>query len=296
MTVIYKITSPSGKLYVGKTYDLRKRVNCHKCATRKGSSVILHNSIRKYGWDAHKLEIIEEVTEDLLNEREIFWIAELKTYCYDNPMGLNMTKGGDGQRTTWMHDLARRKHASETRSGVNASFYGKKHTDEAKKAMSEKTRKRHLENGTRIPEWGVQKGRLIVMVPIVAYDSNGMYVGDYLSARHCAEALGLSFSSVSSAVYREKWAHGKYFFKIKNGDIQKQIDVRPVTIQCVKRPLYILSDDFEIIAEYPSAKEASDFWGIPRGSINRNAMEFRYLRTGHNFMYKDIFEEFLKAA
>ena len=91
MGVIYSIMNPKGKLYVGKTYNLRKRINSHKCCTRKGSTVILHNSIRKYGWDNHLLSVIEEVPDEFINEREIFWIATLKTYCYENKMGLNMT-------------------------------------------------------------------------------------------------------------------------------------------------------------------------------------------------------------
>ena len=58
MGVIYKITSPSGRLYVGKTHDLRKRVNAYKCDVRKNRKDLkLHNSLRKYGWDAHILEV-----------------------------------------------------------------------------------------------------------------------------------------------------------------------------------------------------------------------------------------------
>lgn len=45
MGVVYKITSPTGKIYVGKTYNFRKRMTWHKYATKKGSKIILHNSI-----------------------------------------------------------------------------------------------------------------------------------------------------------------------------------------------------------------------------------------------------------
>jgi len=69
MGVIYKIKSPSDKLYVGKTYNLRKRINAHKCSAKKGKNILLHNSIRKYGWDAHVFiytDLYKQIDEDYL--------------------------------------------------------------------------------------------------------------------------------------------------------------------------------------------------------------------------------------
>jgi len=93
MGVIYKITSPSGRLYVGKTHDLRKRVNAYKCDVRKNRKDLkLHNSLRKYGWDAHILEVIEEVEDALLDEREIYWIARFPNTI--GKMALRCQNGG----------------------------------------------------------------------------------------------------------------------------------------------------------------------------------------------------------
>lgn len=99
MGIIYKITSPTGRLYVGKTKHLGRRINSYKYKIVKNigwKNSMIMNSLQKYGWDAHKFDIIEECQNEKLNEREIFWIKELGTYCFDNPKNMNMSRGGDG--------------------------------------------------------------------------------------------------------------------------------------------------------------------------------------------------------
>jgi hypothetical protein len=83
---------------------------------------IIHDSIKGYGWEAHKLEVIEEIADELLNDREVFWIKELNTFYLDNEKGMNMTRGGDGNGVSWMHDIERRKKQSESRKGEKELF------------------------------------------------------------------------------------------------------------------------------------------------------------------------------
>lgn len=69
---IYKITSPSGKSYIGQSTDIHNRRLKYKRLTVKGQ-IKIHRSLLKYGFDAHKFEIIEECQIDELNEREIYY-------------------------------------------------------------------------------------------------------------------------------------------------------------------------------------------------------------------------------
>lgn len=296
MGVIYKITSPSSKIYVGKTYDLRKRINAHKCATKYGKNILLHNSIRKYGWDAHSLEVIEEVEDSLMNEREMYWIEKLKTYCYDNKQGLNMTKGGEGQRSTWMHKTELRDFFSKRFSGNGNPFYGKNHSEETKKIISIKATKRNRENGTMIPKWGVDKGRNIVMRKVLQYDANGNFMYEYASVTEATQKTNLQTSCISANCRGEQTNVDGFVFRYKTSEKYPiRIDVGEIKHKSVKRPILLLSENYETITEYPSAKEASDFWGIPKTTINRAAM-YNYLvpiRAGHIFIYKDLLEEIL---
>lgn len=49
---IYKITSPSGKIYIGQSRDLDKRLKSYKCGSSKTKGQPkLYNSFEKYGID-----------------------------------------------------------------------------------------------------------------------------------------------------------------------------------------------------------------------------------------------------
>lgn len=71
-TGIYKITSPSGKVYIGQSIDIEKRWGYYK--TKKTNiQPKLQNSFNKYGVTKHLFEILELCSEDTLNERERYW-------------------------------------------------------------------------------------------------------------------------------------------------------------------------------------------------------------------------------
>jgi group I intron endonuclease len=81
---IYKITSPSGKVYIGQSVNVIQRkysyVNCHKSTI--GPKI--HNSISKYGWEKHIHEIIEQCSLDELNDREAYWKQYFLNYFNGN--------------------------------------------------------------------------------------------------------------------------------------------------------------------------------------------------------------------
>jgi group I intron endonuclease len=88
--IIYKITSPSGKAYVGQTIrSFEERIRNHQ---RKGSGcTAISRAIHKYG-DEMKYEIIEDnIPHKQLDEREIYWIKELNSLA---PSGYNLNTGG----------------------------------------------------------------------------------------------------------------------------------------------------------------------------------------------------------
>ncbi len=69
---IYKITSPSGRVYIGQGINIEKRVRTYKnlhCKTQPR----LYASLLKYGVEEHTFEIIENCLEEDLDCRERFW-------------------------------------------------------------------------------------------------------------------------------------------------------------------------------------------------------------------------------
>lgn len=94
---IYKITSPSGKSYIGQTtMEPKRRWGGGYNYSRAG---LIGKAIDKYGWQNMSKEIVEsvEVSDEKLlvnklNQREIYWGNYFNTLC---PNGYNFSFGGN---------------------------------------------------------------------------------------------------------------------------------------------------------------------------------------------------------
>lgn len=75
---IYKITSPSGRIYIGQSKDVNYRwYKSYKVLSKVKGQPKIYNSLKKYGWEAHKFEILEECLVERLHEREIWWKEQI---------------------------------------------------------------------------------------------------------------------------------------------------------------------------------------------------------------------------
>jgi len=117
---IYKITSPSNKIYIGQTKNIKHRISSYKTANCK-TQTKLYNSIKKYGWELHSVEILEEIEYDknILNILEIYYISIFD--CLSES-GLNIRPGG--KNSTISDDG--RKRLSERMLGDKNPMFGKK--------------------------------------------------------------------------------------------------------------------------------------------------------------------------
>jgi hypothetical protein len=93
--ILYKLTAPNGKVYIGITsQSFKKRMGIHKWYA-KNKNGKLQNSIKKYGWDNFKKEIIIEsntLSWDELCNLEKVYIKKYDTF----KNGLNASEGGEG--------------------------------------------------------------------------------------------------------------------------------------------------------------------------------------------------------
>lgn len=114
MSFIYKITSPSNKVYIGQsTVAVDLKIQSYKSIQNSKAvhSRKIINSIQKYKWENMKFEIIEENinwSKKQLNDKEIFWISHFNSV----KLGYNMTLGGDGIDPNSARANALKHHAS----------------------------------------------------------------------------------------------------------------------------------------------------------------------------------------
>ena len=135
--VVYIHISPSNKRYIGITSQKPNR----RWRNGKGyeRNEYFTRAINKYGWDNFEHIILAtDLTEEQAENMEIELIAKYDT---TNPSkGYNITKGGEGGNgRTWSDE--ERERMSEQRKGLLVGelngMYGKHHTEEALKKLSE---------------------------------------------------------------------------------------------------------------------------------------------------------------
>ena len=94
MIGIYKITSPSNKVYIGQSIDVENRLKRYKYFVSK-KQTRLYYSILKYGYDNHTYEVVEECKVEELNEseRERYWQDFYD--CLNNGLNCRLTTTKD---------------------------------------------------------------------------------------------------------------------------------------------------------------------------------------------------------
>lgn len=85
MIGIYKITSPTNRIYIGQSIHIEKRWDNYQRLNCKNQTK-LYNSLKFHGVDNHKFEIVEECLQDNLLERETYYkklykVLEISSLC-----------------------------------------------------------------------------------------------------------------------------------------------------------------------------------------------------------------------
>lgn len=129
--IVYKHTSPSGKVYVGITSkkDPRDRWGYGGCMYKY--NVLFWKAIQKYGWDNIKHEVICENMEEMdAKNMEIELIAQYKSIG----MSYNLSDGGDGVTGPMNQDQ---------KDHISAALKGKKKTEEHARKVRESLKSKH---------------------------------------------------------------------------------------------------------------------------------------------------------
>ena len=129
MICIYKITSPSNKIYIGQTVNYKKRL-WYYTKLRCKEQIRLYNSFNKYGVDNHIFEIVEKCNVEFLNERERYYQDLYNVIDKNTGLNCKLTKTDDRSG----------KISEETRQKIIKSntkpWLGRKHSEETKLKMS----------------------------------------------------------------------------------------------------------------------------------------------------------------
>lgn len=172
ITGIYCIENiETKKKYIGQSVDIKHRWRQHINAlnTNSHENDYLQKAWNKYGRDGFQFYILEECLSDMLDEKEIYYIEYYKTL--DRDFGYNLKSGGQYCRSTPTDEVVKKMSESIRRSyekndlrqrrsectkkywedpsnkermlGENNVMFGKQHSEESKRKMSEVKKSKH---------------------------------------------------------------------------------------------------------------------------------------------------------
>jgi len=136
---IYKITSPTGKIYIGESKNINNRKNGYKNSGCKAQPR-LNYSINKYGWDKHVFEIIEECDILDLKCKERYW-QDFYDVTGKNGLNCTLTKCGDEKQI----------HSKETINKISAKAKERYQDDNFSAKMSRLFKEKGISKGDKNP-------------------------------------------------------------------------------------------------------------------------------------------------
>jgi group I intron endonuclease len=163
---IYKITSPSGRIYIGQSIDILKRWKSYLKVDRSKGQKLLYQSFLKYGVENHSFEILQEFPPDIeqciLNNFEIFYISQYK--CAKIQL-LNLTQGGrggmQGEAALKVMKLKRGQYVytDEHKNNIRKALMGFKRSEEHCKNLSEANKGKTISEEQKVKVSQKLKGR-----------------------------------------------------------------------------------------------------------------------------------------
>lgn len=207
---IYAIKNTrSGKLYIGRTIDLRKRKMTHfwMLENNRHPNIALQRAFNK--GDELVFEVIEYCEDEELNEREIFWIAHYDTMNE----GYNLCAGG---KTTTGY-----KFTDEQRKKLSKANRGRKCSEESVRRRVE-ARRKHFESDPKF------KAKMMDVWMKQMHQVHELNKGRHLSEehkKHLSEALrGRYVSDEHKEKLRSLYSGEKSITaKLKKSDV---VDIR----------------------------------------------------------------------
>lgn len=163
MIGIYKITSPSNRIYIGQTEDFELRFKMYKRLHCKNQTR-LYNSLIKYSFEKHIFEFIEECLKQELNSKERYW---QDYYDVLSKKGLNCV--------LTQTDILPRVVSEETKLKISLGNKGKLVTKETRMKQSDLKKGRYI--GINNPMYNKKhsKESLLKMNIKQSGENNGMY-------------------------------------------------------------------------------------------------------------------------
>lgn len=222
--VVYKIESPTGNVYIGQTYFFAKRMMAHKNRATSNKTDFVVNSIRKHGFDNHKVDIVctlpKDIEQDVFDRYEQIYIDRFRE-CGFKMMNSRdaSSRGKFSEETRKKMSLAqlgnknnlgkkRPNMSYEWRQKIGDGNRGKiKHTNEHKLKMSNRMKgNKHTKNKE------IHNKRK----SILQYTLGGQFIKEWKGVNLTADTLGFGRSSLTNCLTGYSKSANGFIWKYNN--------------------------------------------------------------------------------
>jgi len=211
---IYKIINPKGKIYIGKSKDIFRRMKSYMYLNSVGTKI--KNSIKKYGWEQHIFEIIEECNLEQLDEKEIYWIKYHDSVNY----GLNIGLGGGGGNMTqqtkdkisknWKNKSNEEKNNINKKRGIGNKNKPKP-TSGYRNWKDKDLNRLILSSPFNQPDWSEKCKKPVLMLS----KENNIILKEFNSVSEAAFFVGVTQGALSFHLAGKSKTSGGYIWKYK---------------------------------------------------------------------------------
>ena len=203
---IYRLTSPSGKIYIGQAQSMYKRFQDYR---RPRATKYLKRAILKYGLEKMKVEILErDIPLDKLDDREQYYLDTLEPFK-DNGYNICKVASTTRGRKRPKEEMQGSIDYMTGRFGELNHFYGKTHSEESKqkqrdaklgKKQSKETVQKRLDSTEKTSDKCIKQIDL----------KGGNIIDTFESLSEASLKTGISISNISSVANKtERVVRGK---------------------------------------------------------------------------------------
>jgi len=256
---IYIIINPRGCIYIGQTVDLLDRINHYKCGNCKKQTK-LYNSLIKYGWENHSFRVIEACSEQIIDDREIYYIEIYKSNYtkYRDGNGLNLKSGGKGKsrRGSTVSDLQKQK--------IKSKLVGVKRPLEVVEKVKEGNKKYWDSDRSKQARQDLSnRMRLANAIPIIQYTLDGEYIREWKCAAEAGDTLGLDKMSINGCCNKRYKQAARFIWRFATDTSP----IEKVVYGAIKKILQF-DKDGNLVKEWGCIKDAAKLYNVSDGAIN----------------------------
>jgi group I intron endonuclease len=273
MIGIYKLHTPSNKIYIGQSWDILKRWSAHK----SGVGVLkykLYCSLENYKWEevqkSVEIELAENTSQGVMDWWEQFFVEYYKDQGFEM---LNIREPGSrGKNSESTNKKLSEIGKSRALRGALNPYFGKKHSAETKKKM----RGSYKLSGDLHPR----------KRSISQFDLSGKLIKVWTTIAAASNNFEVTHSAIISACKKKSDVCAGYYWRYTNELDNDTIEIEDKKYNC--RPVLQLDTDGNIVNEWKSVQEAGRRTTASATKISCVCRGVRKSTGGFIWKYKEI--------